>query len=40
LLVWFYLRGVRLLAGKAIQVRRLDHGALHAPWFFVWKKEN
>jgi hypothetical protein len=37
LLVWFYLRGVRLLAGKVIQVRRLDHGALLAPWFFCHK---
>jgi hypothetical protein len=37
LLVWFYLRGVRLLAGKVIQVRRLNHGALPAPWFFVIK---
>jgi hypothetical protein len=35
LVMWFTLRGVRLLAGKVIQVRRFDHGALPAPWFFV-----
>ncbi len=36
LLVWFYLRGVRLLTSKVVQVRCFDHGALPAPWFFVF----
>jgi hypothetical protein len=35
LLVWFSIRGVRLLTEKVNQVRCFHHGALPAPWFFI-----
>jgi hypothetical protein len=33
--VWFFIRGVRLLTGKVILERLIDHGAPTAPCFFV-----